>query len=74
MAVNVRSFDTPDETTYVFTLAPDVTFSDGTPLTAGDVKFTLDGYRDPELGARTWASVIDSVDVIDDRTLAEARA
>lgn len=32
----------PDKLTYTFTLRPGVTFSDGKPLTAADVKFSID--------------------------------
>lgn len=36
------SWDTPDATTWVFTLRDDVTFHDGTPLTAADVAASID--------------------------------
>jgi peptide/nickel transport system substrate-binding protein len=62
-------FEAPDDTTYVFRLEESASFSDGTPVTAEDVKFTLDGYRDPDIGARSWASVIDSVEALDEKTV-----
>ena len=37
-----------DGLTYTFTLAPNVTFHDGTPLTAKDVVWTFDRLRDPK--------------------------
>jgi peptide/nickel transport system substrate-binding protein len=40
-------------TTYVFTLAENVTFHDGSPLTASDVVWTFDRLRDPDVGAPT---------------------
>jgi peptide/nickel transport system substrate-binding protein len=40
----------PDETTMVLDLRDDVTFWDGSPLTADDVVFSLELQRDPELG------------------------
>ncbi len=36
-----------DGLTYTFTLAPNVVFHDGTPLTAADVVWTFDRLRDP---------------------------
>lgn len=37
-----------DGATYTFTLKPDVTFHDGTPLTSEDVKFTFELLLNPE--------------------------
>ncbi len=62
-------FDAPDSTTYVFHLVENAMFSDGTPLTAEDVKFSLETYKDPEIGARSWASRIDTVEAVDDFTV-----
>lgn len=42
-----------DGLTYTFYLADDVTFHDGTPLTADDVIWTFDRLRDPALGLPT---------------------
>lgn len=47
------SWDQPDQTTWVFTLAEGVTFHDGSPLTAEDVVWTFDRLRDEELGFPT---------------------
>lgn len=62
-------FDAPDSTTYVFHLVENAMFSDGTPLTAEDVKFSLEAYKDPEIGARSWASRIDTIEAVDDYTV-----
>jgi peptide/nickel transport system substrate-binding protein len=42
-----------DGLTYVFQLFPEVTFHDGSPLTAQDVVWTFDRLRDPEAGLPT---------------------
>ncbi len=42
-----ESVDTTDPMSYVFTIRPDLTFHDDTPLTAENVKNSLDYYRDP---------------------------
>jgi len=47
------SWDQPDPTTWVFTLAEGVIFHDGSPLTAEDVVWTFDRLRDEELGFPT---------------------
>ncbi len=62
-------FEAPDNTTYIFHLAENATFSDGTPLTAEDVKFSLETYKDPDIGARAWAAPIDTVEAVDDHTV-----
>lgn len=54
-----ESVEQPDPLTFVYTLR-DVTFSDGTPLTADDVVYTFDLHRDPEstsVMARYWGAV-----------------
>ncbi|MET0772319.1 MAG: ABC transporter substrate-binding protein [Candidatus Limnocylindrales bacterium] len=45
------SWEAPDATTFVFHLRPGVTFSDGTPVTAEDVVFSLELNRDPRLAS-----------------------
>jgi peptide/nickel transport system substrate-binding protein len=47
----------------MLTLRPDVKFADGTPLTAEDVKWSLDRARDPKAGA--WNSSLASIDSIE---------
>lgn len=58
-----------DKTTWTFHLRDDVTFSDGTPLTAEDVKFSLDYDRSPEGSFGFLDSAIDSVSAPDARTV-----
>ena len=38
-------------TTFVYNIRKGVTFQDGTPMTAADVKFSFDRYADPKVGA-----------------------
>jgi peptide/nickel transport system substrate-binding protein len=58
----------PDATTYVYTLRPGVTFSDGTPLTPDDVKFSFElhmGEDTSSIAARYYTGVT-SVEVVGD--------
>lgn len=66
-----ESWETPDELTYVFTLREGVTFQNGQPLTAADVKFTFDRIKDPATSS-SWATQFEPVSTIeatDDRTV-----
>lgn len=47
------SWEQPDDTTWVYELDPDATFSDGTPVTPADVVFSIDLARDPERSPST---------------------
>lgn len=61
-----------DHLTYTFYLKENVTFSDGVPLTAHDVKFTYELIIDPKndtLNIRNYLQDIERVDVIDDYTV-----
>ncbi len=58
--------ETPDDTSYVFTLHEGLTFSDDSPLTADNVKHTLDYYRDPANGSQLAAPFSDIVSVESD--------
>ncbi len=40
--------EAPDKLSWTFTLRPGITFHDGTPLTAEDVKFSLESFLDPK--------------------------
>ncbi len=51
-----------DAKTVTFTLREGVKFADGSPLTAEDIKFTLDRVRDPKIGL--WNSMLTAVDTI----------
>lgn len=61
-----ESVDTSDPTKYVFTLRPDMTFSDDSPLTADNVKNSLDYYRDPANGSQLAAGLKDITDITAD--------
>lgn len=59
-----ESWSQPDPLSYVFKLRPDVTFWDGSKLTAEDVVFSLERHRDPEV-ASEMAYTFDSVESIE---------
>lgn len=70
VGILAESWEQPDDTTYVFTLREGVTFHNGNPLTAEDVKFSFDRLIDPDTGS-VWASQfepVDSVEATDERT------
>lgn len=52
-----------DRKALTLTLRQGVKFADGSPLTANDVKWSLDRARDPKAGA--WSSSLASIDQID---------
>ena len=65
----------PDATSFAFTLRPGVTFSDGTPLTAGSVKATFDDIvanGADALSAIPYLTGYIGTTVTDDRTLTVA--
>jgi len=56
-----------DPLTYDFTLRPNAKFQDGTPVTAADVKFTMDRFLDPKfdaLDATDFVDIVKSTDVV----------
>ncbi|MBS3182579.1 ABC transporter substrate-binding protein [Leucobacter manosquensis] len=55
-----ESVESPDDTTYVYTLRNDVTFWDGTPLTADDVAYSLARQVGPD-SATYWADYFANV-------------
>ncbi len=65
----LASWSRAEPARYVFRLFPDVpSFSDGSPVTAADVKATYDALRAPGLGSphRSALAMIDRVEVLDD--------
>jgi len=57
---------------YTFRLRDDITFHDGTPMTARDVEFTFQRIKDPAVDAphlRNYYRDIKSIEVIDDFTV-----
>ena len=59
-----------DGLTYTFKLRKGLKFSDGSPLTAGDVKFSLERLRDKEGSIMAGMfSVLGNIDTPDDRTV-----
>jgi ABC-type transport system substrate-binding protein len=58
-------------TRYVFTIRPDAVWQDGEPVTAADVRYTIDALKDPDYtgpGASSWREV--TLTVIDSHTVA----
>lgn len=56
LPVLARSYEiSPDGKTYMFTLRKDARFSDGTPVTADDVVFTVKKAQDPALKSPEYA-------------------
>jgi peptide/nickel transport system substrate-binding protein len=66
-----KSYETPDDKTYIFHLEENVKFSDGTDLTADDVKFSLDRIMDPKTASPRAAGFtnVDKVEVVDKYTV-----
>jgi peptide/nickel transport system substrate-binding protein len=65
-----QSWERTDPRTLVFTLHPDAQWHDGTPVTAADIAFTFELYRDDRVGSFTTSRLekIESVTPRDDRT------
>lgn len=65
------SWQALDDTTWEFTLRDDVEFTNGQPLTAEDVAYTVEHFRDPELNAPSIAQFapIASVEAVDATTV-----
>ncbi|HVV83072.1 MAG TPA: ABC transporter substrate-binding protein [Kofleriaceae bacterium] len=67
-----ESLDQVDPTTWVARLRPDVRFSDGTPVTADDVKWTFDTIIAPNsdsLYHKQYEDRLAGIDVVDGRTV-----
>lgn len=62
-----KSWETEDAKKWTFHLVKNATWHDGTPVTAEDLKFSLE-YLPEKLGGSNW-NIIDSVEAKDDGTL-----
>lgn len=61
-----------DNLTYTFKIKSDAVFHDGSPITAEDVKFSIERIMDENTGAtfgNDFRLVVDSVSVVDDKTV-----
>ncbi len=58
-----------DQKVYTFHLRPGVKFTDGTPVTAADVKFCLDRLQDPKLAWSFLETAISKVDAVNPSTV-----
>ncbi len=66
-----ESWENPDPTTFIFKLRPNLTFSDGSPLTAEDVVYTFTTLVNPDFNApqRALYSPISAVEAVDPQTV-----
>ncbi|OLF14142.1 peptide ABC transporter substrate-binding protein [Actinophytocola xinjiangensis] len=64
-----QSWEQPDDNTWVFTLRGDVKFHDGTPLTAADVKASLERVKAANTAQSALWATVSSVEASDDTTL-----
>ncbi len=64
-------WESPDPTTLLVHLRPDLVFSDGSPLTAEDVVYTYSKLIDPDFNApqRTLYSPIAAIEAVDELTV-----
>lgn len=64
-----ESWETPDDTTYVFTLREDAKFHNGDPVTADDIAFSIQMAADPEGSPGTYYYLmnLDSAEVTGDQ-------
>lgn len=69
MPALAESWETPDDTTYVFTLRDDAKFHNGDPVTADDVAFSIQMAADPEGSPGTYYYLMNlaSAEVTGDR-------
>ncbi len=66
-----EKWENPDPKTWIFTLRKGITFHDGTPLTAEDVKYTYESLLDPNFKA-PYAKLyqpIEKVEAVDESTV-----
>ncbi len=69
--VLAESWEVVDELTWVFHLRDGVTFHNGEPLTANDVKFTFESMMEEDFitSVITWLTDVDTIEVLDDLTV-----
>ena len=67
----IVEWESPNDTTHILKLRQGVTFHNGRPMTAKDVKFSIERFQDSDAGSLHSAlySSIESMEVIDDSTL-----
>lgn len=63
VADGLVSIDNPDPTTYTLTVRDGATFTDGQPVTAADVAYSIDRQRDPAT-ASDWAGLFSRVTAV----------
>lgn len=61
----------PDAKVYTFKVKKGITFHNGEPLTAEDIKFTYEAFKNPELGSphRKYYEDIEKIELVDEYTL-----
>jgi peptide/nickel transport system substrate-binding protein len=66
-----QKWETPNPTTYIFHLRPNVKFHDGRPLTSADVKFTFDSIMSGGVKTAKAGSfrIVQSIEAPDDLTV-----
>jgi peptide/nickel transport system substrate-binding protein len=66
-----ESVENPDPLTWIYHLRQDVTFHDGTPMTADDVVFSMERTRDPDTASYVaWMyDSVDTIEKVDDLTV-----
>ena len=62
----------PDGKTYTFYLRADARFQDGRPVTAGDVKYSLERACDPQLGSNVAATYLGDIEGVRERLAGKA--
>jgi peptide/nickel transport system substrate-binding protein len=62
-------WDNPNDLTWRFYLSPKAKFSNGTPVTAEDVKFSYDYIANSQLPIKESLPAVDQINVIDKKTI-----
>ena len=63
------SWDNPTPTKWRFKLRPNVTWHDGTPFTAEDVKYTLETAKGPTSVKNRYLARVQKIDILDPLTI-----